>query len=736
MKKYFILLIISIPLLLVSWEQIGPPGIEIRDIKVDEATGVIYVLSYDYMHLYIVDEETNLWEEIELPHPQNKVNSFDIHDERIYLTKDGFVYISEDIGETWDLQYFEDGCNEIFILPNHPNIVMLQRYGNVWFRSTDYGISWTDLGIMGANTVLYNEEYSLMCLASGSYFYKSTDLGETWELFDNLFPTMPFQVNCGIIINESHYIIGGIESSSDFYETIYETTDGGITWESINYGYQFALWGNSIVNHNGQIIIATYLGGYSHTIGLLKLDEEEQLWEELGIGFERHIEGTELYSYQNKLYWSSAKEGIFIYEDDMLTNNLIPDDIYKKNISGINFRTENLSSIFTSGGCLYVSQEEPIIWERNDSAMRCRRTIETEQNPPQWLSVRKDGLYISEDGEEWIESMEGIAQEHRMNLSSLYKLDDSILCYVRVPVTEDSFMYRSVDFGQTWDVVLEGNESEHDVNSINLVEVEKVGDTYYGTFLKTGIYSSDDTGATWEPVFEFEDDHYYNNVVDAGDYFYLVASRRSDYRTILYRTNDFVNWYNCTATFDSEATITDVALDPNNHQKIYAGIRSHTAEPSPQPHLMISEDSGDTWNEYYIERLDPKVDIRKVYTNAETNMLYVLPIDNSIMAIDLAEMNTADDAINVAETNLMNHPNPFNPSTTISFELNNEQNEQVQIEIYNIKGQLVQELGVRNLELGMNEVVWNAEKFASGVYFYKLNVDGKQKGIKKMLLLK
>ena len=108
----------------------------------------------------------------------------------------------------------------------------------------------------------------------------------------------------------------------------------------------------------------------------------------------------------------------------------------------------------------------------------------------------------------------------------------------------------------------------------------------------------------------------------------------------------------------------------------------------------------------------------------------------SIEIWSLEVTNSADDAINVTESKLTNHPNPFNPSTTISFELNNEQNEQVQIEIYNIKGQLVQELGVRNLELGMNEVVWNAEKFASGVYFYKLNVDGKQKGIKKMLLLK
>ena len=86
--------------------------------------------------------------------------------------------------------------------------------------------------------------------------------------------------------------------------------------------------------------------------------------------------------------------------------------------------------------------------------------------------------------------------------------------------------------------------------------------------------------------------------------------------------------------------------------------------------------------------------------------------------------------------NLSNYPNPFNPSTTISFQLEHQPKEQAQIEIYNIKGQLVEELGVKNLELGMNEVGWNAERFSSGVYFYKLVTDGKEVAAKKMLLLK
>jgi hypothetical protein len=86
-----------------------------------------------------------------------------------------------------------------------------------------------------------------------------------------------------------------------------------------------------------------------------------------------------------------------------------------------------------------------------------------------------------------------------------------------------------------------------------------------------------------------------------------------------------------------------------------------------------------------------------------------------------------------------NYPNPFNPTTTINFSVPTES--KVNITVYNVKGQKVKTLVSDKLERGSHQVLWhgkdnNDNSVASGVYFYKLNVDGKQKGIKKMLLLK
>ena len=85
-----------------------------------------------------------------------------------------------------------------------------------------------------------------------------------------------------------------------------------------------------------------------------------------------------------------------------------------------------------------------------------------------------------------------------------------------------------------------------------------------------------------------------------------------------------------------------------------------------------------------------------------------------------------------------NYPNPFNPETTISFDL--PQDSKVNISIYNIKGQKIKTLLAGNFEKGTQSVIWNGmdsnnKPIASGIYFYKLSA-GKETAIKKMLLLK
>jgi len=95
------------------------------------------------------------------------------------------------------------------------------------------------------------------------------------------------------------------------------------------------------------------------------------------------------------------------------------------------------------------------------------------------------------------------------------------------------------------------------------------------------------------------------------------------------------------------------------------------------------------------------------------------------------ELDVNDNSIDLSSLNLQqNFPNPFNPVTTISFDI--KEGETGKFEIYNLKGQ---KIASELFEQGSHSYIWNAEGFASGVYFYKLQTASYSK-VNKMLLLK
>ena len=80
-----------------------------------------------------------------------------------------------------------------------------------------------------------------------------------------------------------------------------------------------------------------------------------------------------------------------------------------------------------------------------------------------------------------------------------------------------------------------------------------------------------------------------------------------------------------------------------------------------------------------------------------------------------------------------NHPNPFNPSTTIKYQIS--QNGFVTLKVYDILGKEIATLVNEEKPSGRYEVSFNASSFASGVYLYRLNVND-YVDVKKMILLK
>jgi len=93
-----------------------------------------------------------------------------------------------------------------------------------------------------------------------------------------------------------------------------------------------------------------------------------------------------------------------------------------------------------------------------------------------------------------------------------------------------------------------------------------------------------------------------------------------------------------------------------------------------------------------------------------------------------------------------NYPNPFNPTTTIEFDL--PEPAFVTLKVYNILGQEVATLlDHEEYDEGSYDIEFEAQNFASGVYFYRIVTEGIYDeeeevigqtftSVKKMLLLK
>ncbi|OIP63315.1 MAG: hypothetical protein AUK34_01885 [Ignavibacteria bacterium CG2_30_36_16] len=110
---------------------------------------------------------------------------------------------------------------------------------------------------------------------------------------------------------------------------------------------------------------------------------------------------------------------------------------------------------------------------------------------------------------------------------------------------------------------------------------------------------------------------------------------------------------------------------------------------------------------------------------------YILMLYGQDVPVEVTELEDS----NVDYNLFQNYPNPFNPSTTIKFQINNTL--KVKITIFDTLGNEIAVLLDEEKSPGKYEIEFNAQKYnlSSGVYFYRINYEGKEL-VKKMTFLK
>jgi photosystem II stability/assembly factor-like uncharacterized protein len=153
----------------------------------------------------------------------------------------------------------------------------------------------------------------------------------------------------------------------------------------------------------------------------------------------------------------------------------------------------------------------------------------------------------------------------------------------------------------------------------------------------------------------------------------------------------------------------------------------------PQSETFVATcDYGVSWLSY------PTPDSTKLYDIQFTDSLtgYAVGEEGVIAKYKYQSPDFVSDEFSPMVSNFILHqnfPNPFNPITTISYNLSEPG--QVSLNVYNVLGTHIVTLLQEYTSSGNHSVVWNAKDEPSGVYYYQLNVNGKL-ATRKMLLLK
>ncbi len=167
----------------------------------------------------------------------------------------------------------------------------------------------------------------------------------------------------------------------------------------------------------------------------------------------------------------------------------------------------------------------------------------------------------------------------------------------------------------------------------------------------------------------------------------------------------------------------------------------------PPVSLQISRDGGDQWetiatgikeDAYSWKVSGPVSDqcLFRVADMVDTDIYAVSTKKYSIIKPTSIKQNDTDQPLNFSLSPA--YPNPFNPATTIGYQLS--ESGYVNLSVYNMNGRLIRGLVQETQQAGRHRVRWNATddqdlKVSSGIYLYRLKV-GKQVLTNKMLLLK
>ncbi len=608
------------------------------------------------------------------------------------VEQDG-VYRSTDSGNTWKLVASTLAPTNVYSILVCPGRQTMVGTSQGLFASADSGAGWTKVfSPAAANIYSLSRNSSAYIFAGGDNgaIYRSTDGGDSWQSMSTSMPQSPVEA---LVTSPSGTVFAGTAGGG-----VYSSSDDGGTWSLSGLGSSavYALCADSL----GNVYAGTYQGvfvssnnGNSWSSVQLSTSSIYSITTD-GVG---HIyagsdNGTIYESTDRGNSWSQFCSGIASYPVAALTANCAG-DIY----------------VGFDGGGVFQSTNMGRSWASIDSGLAN-------------LSVRclaidhRAYLYAGTDSSWVFRSLKQTAP--------VLTLSATALSFGQVALGKNSFM----------NVTL----ADSSIDTLVISNVRSSTDYFLTTFGAPAVVPPD-SQVTIKVFFRpptygpFADTLF---IVSNGGVGHLELAGISPPPIISVLNSNLAFTAKAGQTQSLSVMISDSSINP----LVIDSARTTTKYfrvTTTFPDTLIEGDTASISVSFMPDSVRNYEDTLSIYSDSSTSAMKIaLAGAGSTPAGLLREGN----AIPTVYELYQNYPNPFNPSTTIEFAL--PEQSQVTVTIYDVLGREIKELVDEKLQAGYYHFVWDASRFASGIYFYRIvaqSLAGDRKDfmqVKKVMFIK
>jgi len=151
--------------------------------------------------------------------------------------------------------------------------------------------------------------------------------------------------------------------------------------------------------------------------------------------------------------------------------------------------------------------------------------------------------------------------------------------------------------------------------------------------------------------------------------------------------------------------------------------------------LWESLDGGESWRRD--NRGLPNVPITRINLSHDWEEILIATFGRGLFTVpatdvDVTLVTAAPDAeLPESSALLTNYPNPFAGETTLEFAVRKPAH--VRLDVFDVLGRRVETVVDQRYRGGVQQVRWHNESLSSGVYLVRMEVDGRQVGVQKMV---